>query len=322
MEIRQLRAFVAIAETGTFTAGARRVHITQAAISMQVRQLEREVGTPVFIRAPRRVALTYAGEALLERSRRILREHDAAISELTELAGAEHGRLRVGSASATISSEQLPPVLQEVCVEHPRANVFVSSGPSELLVRQLLAGELDIALVSLPVEARGIRTELLLRDALVAIISPRHQLAKQRVVSAYVLAAEKLILGERGGNTRRLIDHFFSEAGVRPVVSMELNRLAAIKRMVEKDMGVGIVPSQSVLEEVAEGRLVALWIEGAQINWELGLARLSGSYDSPVMQTFMSLCRSHFGVPAEETAPPRRTSRRTKTRQRRSSKKR
>jgi DNA-binding transcriptional LysR family regulator len=322
MEIRQLRAFVAIAETGTFTAAARRVHITQAAISMQIRQLEREVGSPLFIRAPRRVALTHTGEVLLERSRRILREHDAAVSELTELAGAEHGRLRVGSASATVSSEQLPPVLKEVCERHPRADVFVSSGTSDSLVRQLLAGELDIALVSLPVEARGIQTELLLRDALVAVISPRHTLAKQRVVSAYMLAAEKLILGERGGNTRRLIDHFFSEAGVRPTVSMELNRQAAIKQMAEKDMGVGIVPSQSVREEVAEGRLVALWIEGAQINWELGLARLSGSYDSPVMQTFMSICRRHLSTPATETASPRRKSSRPKPRRKQSGKRR
>lgn len=316
MEIRQLRAFVAIAETGTFTSAARRVHVTQAAISMQIRQLEREIGTPLFIRAPRRVALTHAGEVLLEAARRILREYDAATAELTDLAGAEKGRLRVGSASAMVSSDSLPNVLKEVCEQYPRADVFVSTGTSESLVQRLLAGELDVALVSLPVEARGIRTELLLRDALVAIVSPRHPLAQQRVVSAYVLAAEKLILGERGGNTRRLIDHFFAEAGVRPVVSMEMNRLAAIKQMVEKDMGVGIVPSQSVREEVDEGRLVALWIEGAQINWELGLARLSRSYDSPVMRTFMSLCQNYFGSAATD-APQGGKARRSKSRKKR-----
>ena len=180
-----------------------------------------------------------------------------------------------------VSSDSLPNVLKEVCAPYPRADVFVSTGTANHWF-DAAGRRAGVALVSLPVEARGIRTELLLRDALVAIVSPRHPLAQQRVVSAYVLAAEKLILGERGGNTRRLIDHFFAEAGVRPVVSMEMNRLAAIKQMVEKDMGVGIVPSQSVREEVDEGRLVALWIEGAQINWELGLARLSRSYDSPV----------------------------------------
>src|SRR5262249_61533152 len=100
MEIRQLKAFVAIAETGTFTAGAVRVHVTQAAISMQIRQLELETGAQLFVRAPRRVILTEAGEKLLERARTILREHDAAVEELAALTGAHRGRLRIGTASA------------------------------------------------------------------------------------------------------------------------------------------------------------------------------------------------------------------------------
>jgi LysR family transcriptional regulator, low CO2-responsive transcriptional regulator len=269
MEIRQLRAFVAIAETGTFTAGAKRVHVTQAAISMQIRQLENELGARLFVRAPRRVVLTEAGEHLLH-------------------------RLRIGSASATVLTDPLPKILKELRRQHRGAEVSVTSGTSESLVSQILAGELDLAFVSLPVEARGIQTERLNEDQLVAIASSRHRLAKQRAVSAYTLAGEKLILGERGGNTRRLIDQFFAQAGVALNVSMELSRQQAIKRMVEEDMGVGIVPLQSVLEDVEKGRLVRWWIEGAQINWELGVARLSGGYESPIMQAFMRLVRSHF----------------------------
>src|SRR3954469_3737861 len=264
MEIRQLRAFSAIAEMGTFTAGARRGHIKQAALSMQIRQLEIELGTPLFVRAPRRVLLTEAGEALLERTRRILREHDAAVAEIAELAGAERGRLRVGSASAMVSADPLPEILKELREKHPRAEVSIVSGTSQTLVRQILAGDLDMAFVSLPVEARGIQTEVLSRDELVAIASPRHRLAKQRGASGFMLAGEKLILGERGGNTRRLIDGLFEETGVQPVVAMELSRLAAIKRMVEADMGVGIIPQHSTRDEVDEGRLVTWWIEGAK----------------------------------------------------------
>src|ERR1041384_2585706 len=111
MEIRQLRAFVAVAEAGTFTAAAERVHVTQSAISMQIRQLEEETGVQLFLRAPKRVLLTEAGEKMLARARNILREHDATLLEMTEMAGLEHGRLRIGSASANISSESLPPVL-------------------------------------------------------------------------------------------------------------------------------------------------------------------------------------------------------------------
>ena len=294
MEIRQLRAFVAIAESGTFTAGALRVHVTQAAISMQIRQLETEIGAKVFVRAPRHVILTEAGEQLLRRARHILREHDAALDEIAELAGAERGRLRIGSASAMVLTEQLPAVLKELRKQHPAAEIAVTSGTSEVLVDQILAGEVDIAFVSLPVDVRGIKTERLSQDQLVAIASPRHKLAKQKTISAYTLAGERLILGERGGNTRRLIDQFFAQAGVTLHVAMELSRQQAIKRMVEEDMGVGIVPLQSVKEEVEKGKLIRWWIEGAQINWELGIAQLSNGYDSPIMQKFVSLAHRNF----------------------------
>src|SRR5437660_3289617 len=303
MEIRQLRAFVAIAETGTFTAGAARVHVTQAAISMQIRQLEIELRAQLFVRAPRRVILTEAGEKLLERAYVILREHDAAREELAALTGAERGRLRIGSASAMVSADPLPQILKELRGKYPGIEASVVWGAGALLGQQVLAGELDAAFVSLPVEARGVQTELLSEDSLVAIASPRHQLSNQKVVSAYALAGEKLILGERGGNTRRLIDQFFAQAGVTPKVIMELSRLAAIKRMVEEDMGVGIVPLESVQQEVAKGALVRWWIEAAQINWQLGIARLVGGYESPIHLTFITLCREHFRRPTSN--PPK-----------------
>ena len=182
-----------------------------------------------------------------------------------------------------VLTDQLPTILKELRKQHPRAEIGVTSGTSEVLVEQILKGELDIAFVSLPVDARGIQTERLSEDQLVAIASPLHKLAKQKSVSAYTLAGERLILGERGGNTRRLIDLFFAQAGVTIRVAMELSRQAAIRRMVEEDMGVGIVPLQSVREEVEKGKLVRWWIEGAEINWELGLAQLSGGYESPIM---------------------------------------
>ncbi|MEJ7617036.1 MAG: LysR family transcriptional regulator [Pyrinomonadaceae bacterium] len=294
MEIRQLRAFVAIAESSTFTAGAERVNVTQAAISMQIKQLEESLGVLLFARLPRQAVLTEAGERLLPRARKILREHEAGVAEMAELAGAERGRLRAGSASAMISTDPLPELLHELLVIHPQAEISVASGTSNELIEQILGGALDVAFVSLPIEAQGVQAEVLTRDELVAIGSPHHPLAGQRVVNAQTLAGEKLILGEKGGNTRRLIDRFFADAGVKPTVIMELNRLTSIKRMVEEGMGVGIVPSQSVRSEVAAGKLASWWVKGAKINWELGLARLSGGYVSPVIQTFSRLCHKYY----------------------------
>src|SRR5947207_11483873 len=140
MDIRQLKAFVAIAESGTFTAGAARVHVTQAAISMQIRQLETETGARLFVRAPRKIILTEAGEKLLERAYTILREHDAALEELAALTGAHRGRLRIGSASARVAADPLPQILRELRKRHAAVETSVSSGTSEELVQQVLAG--------------------------------------------------------------------------------------------------------------------------------------------------------------------------------------
>ncbi|MFN0141810.1 MAG: LysR family transcriptional regulator [Pyrinomonadaceae bacterium] len=294
MEIRQLKAFLAIAEAKTFTAGARRVNVTQAAISMQIKQLEDEVGLQLFTRTPRRVILTEAGEYLLERARKILREHDNALAEIAELAGAEHGRLRIGSASAEFATLQLPHILQSIREKYPNADIAVTAGTSQKLVDKIMHGEIDIAFVSLPVDNSSITTERLFSDEIVAIAHPSHPLANERYISAAALAGEKLILGERGGNTRRMIDDFFNAANVRPNIVMELSRQEAINQMVENNLGVGTAGAKTIASEIREGRLVSWMIEGAEINWELGLARLRGGYFSPIEKEFVALCKENF----------------------------
>lgn len=294
MEIRQLKAFLAIAEAKTFTAGARRVNVTQAAISMQIRQLEEEVGLQLFTRTPRRVILTEAGEYLLERARKILREHDSALAEIAEVAGAEYGRLRIGTASGTFAMHQLPPILQKLKEKFPNAEVTVASGTSERLVDKMMHGEIDTAFVSLPVDNANITTESIFSDEIVAIAHPDHPLAKEKYISAASLASEKLILGERGGNTRRMIDEFFSAANVKPHITMELARQEAINLMVEANLGVGTAGAKSVAREIRDGKLISWMIEGAEIKWELGLARLRGGHFSPIGKEFARLCKESF----------------------------
>ncbi|MGB7068265.1 MAG: LysR family transcriptional regulator [Pyrinomonadaceae bacterium] len=294
MEIRQLKAFLAIAEAKTFTAGARRVNVTQAAISMQIRQLEDEVGLPIFTRTPRKVILTEAGEYLLERARKILREHDSAIAEIAEVAGAEHGRLRIGSASGTFALHQLPLIMQKLKQKFPNSELSVASGTSQRLVDRIMHGELDTAFVSLPVENSNITTESLFSDEIVAIAHPNHPMANEKFISAAALAGEKLILGERGGNTRRMVDEFFHAANVKPNITMELSRQEAINQMVEFKLGVGVTGAKSIADEIHGKRLVSWLIEGAEIKWELGLARLRGGHHSPIGKEFVRLCKDSF----------------------------
>lgn len=294
MEIRQLKAFLAIAEAKTFTAGARRVNVTQAAISMQIRQLEEEVGLQLFTRTPRRVILTEAGEYLLERARKILREHDSALAEIAEVAGAEYGRLRIGTASGTFAMQQLPGIMQGLKAKFPNSELTVASGTSDRLVDRMMHGELDTAFVSLPVENANITTESIFSDEIVAIAHPDHPLTKEKYISAATLAHENLILGERGGNTRRMIDEFFAAANVKPNVTMELTRQEAINLMVEANLGVGMAGAKSVAREIRDGKLSSWLIEGAEIKWELGLARLRGGHFSPIGKEFVRLCKESF----------------------------
>jgi DNA-binding transcriptional LysR family regulator len=294
MEIRQLKAFLAIAEAKTFTAGARRVNVTQAAISMQIRQLEDEVGLQLFTRTPRRVILTEAGEYLLDRARKILREHDSALAEIAEVAGAEYGRLRIGSASGTFAMNQLPGILAKLSEKFPNAELTVSAGTSQALVEKMMHGEIDTAFVSLPVDNLNISTESLFSDEIVATAHPKHPLAREKFISAATLAGEKLILGERGGNTRRMIDEFFQAANVKPNITMELSRQEAVTQMVEMGLGVGMAGAKSVAKEIRAGKLISWFIEGAEIKWELGLARLRGGHFSPIGKEFVRLCKESF----------------------------
>ena len=294
MEIRQLKAFVAIAETKTFTAGARQVNITQAAVSMQIRQLEEAVGLQLFTRTPRRVILTEAGELLLKRAKTILSEHDAALAEIAEIAGAVYGRLRIGSASTMFATVQLPAILERLKEKFARSEITVISGTSDRLVEKILHGDIDMAFVSLPIETANIQTDLLFSDEIVAIANPAHPLAKEKFISTATLAEESLILGEKGGNTRRVIDEFFAEANIKPNIVMELSRQEAINKMVENKMGVGLAGAKNVAREVRENRLVSWKITGAEIKWDLGLARLQGGYSSHIAREFFSLCKESF----------------------------
>jgi DNA-binding transcriptional LysR family regulator len=213
---------------------------------------------------------------------------------VSSLGVSTHHRLRIGTASTRVSAAPLPSILQTLKAKHPQTEVTVVSGTSEKLIRQILAGDLDVAFVSLPVEAADIETEALEKDALVVIASPDHPLAKRRVVTAEMLATEKLILSESGGNTRRLIDAFFSQAHAKPKIVMELGRQAAINRMVEQRLGVSIAPIGSVRDEIRGGRLISRPIEGASLNWQLGLAHLRSARESPIVKAFKALCREAF----------------------------
>jgi DNA-binding transcriptional LysR family regulator len=149
--------------------------------------------------------------------------------------------------------------------------------------------------VSLPVESTAVLTESLRSDPLVAAMNPQHKLARSRIITADELSSEPLILGEKGGNTRRLIDLFFEKHKLEPKIVMELQRTEAIIKMVELGFGVTILPRSSVHTQVARGMLRSAPVRELDVKWELGVAYLKSDYLPPVLESFLRLCRGYIG---------------------------
>lgn len=296
MELRLLKTFKAVAEAGSFTRGASRVHLTQAAVSVHIRQLEDELGAPLFLRVNRKLYLTEAGRALLARVDSILQAHDDAKAELAAISGASRGRLWLGVASTAFTVHPLPEILREIKRQFPLLDLSVIGGTSERIIEHILKSSIDVGLVSLPVEESDITTETLRSDKLAAVLSPQHPLAGSRIITAEQLAAEPLILGEKGGNTRRLIDLFFEKSGLEPKIVMELQRTEAIVKMVEIGLGVTILPVASALREVARDAVVTVPVRGLNLRWEFGAAYLKSDYLPPALTSFLKLCRAYIGT--------------------------
>ena len=252
----------------------------------------------MFLRVNKKLYLTEAGRALLGHAENIIRAHDDAKADLAAIGGPTRGRLHIGVASTAITVNPLPEILSEINRRFALLDLSVVGGTSELIIEQILAGNLDVGLVSLPVEAADVLTETLRSDRLVAAMSPQHKLARSRVLTPEELSSEPLILGVQGGNTRRLIDLFFEKNRLDPKIVMELQRTEAIIKMVELGFGVTILPRGSVHTHVARGTIRAISVRDLDAKWEFGVAYLKSDYLTPALEAFLQLCRAYIGSEA------------------------
>ncbi len=294
MEHRLLKTFKAVAEESSFTNAAARIHLTQAAVSVQIKQLEEEIGAPLFLRVNKKLYLTDAGRLLLSHTATILRAYDEAKAALAAITQAEQARLHIGVASTAVTVQPLPEILSEISGNFKALDLSVLGGTSEWIIQQILDNRLDIGLVSLPVENSDITTERLKSDKLIAVMSPERKLSQARTITVEQLAEEPVILGEKGGNTRRLIDLFFEKSGLAPRIIMELQRNEAILKMVKLNFGVTILPEAAVRREVARGKLCAVRVRELDVRWEFGLAYLKSDYIAPAVGAFIKLCRAYL----------------------------
>lgn len=244
----QLQTFADVIELGSFSAAADRAGVTQPAVSLQLRQLERRLGLRLVERVGRRMLPTPAGSDLLIHVRRIQDEMNRALETLAPHQSGAVGRIRIGTG-ATACIYFLPPILRRLKEQMPGLEIAVETGNTPDLVRMIEANELDAGLLTLPVTHRSFEVTPVAEDELRAVF-PAAEAPALAEIPADVLAAKPLLFYE-GGATRRIVEQWFSENGLTPKPVMELGSVEAIKRLVAAGLGWAILPSLALSDAEA-----------------------------------------------------------------------
>jgi len=247
MQIRQLEYFVAVAEHRNFTRAAESVFVAQSALSQQIRDLERELATPLFERTSRAVRLTPAGQALLPVAQRILADLREARAEVDAVGGLERGRLALGGTHS-ISATRLPELLAQFHRRHPGIEITVRDERPDGALASVLAGDVDLAFASLPPAGSppGLASALVRREELVAIIGRGHPLASRERVELAELRSETFLDFRSSAELQALVDAACEEAGFQRQVAFRVGSIETLRRLVALDVGVAIVPESSV----------------------------------------------------------------------------
>jgi LysR family cyn operon transcriptional activator len=276
MELRHVRYFLAVADALHFTKAAESVHVSQPALSAQIKQLEEEMGTPLFDRVGRRIHLTRAGRIFQDHARRVLHEIEAARVAIDEMEGLQPGTLVIG-ALQTVNASLIPEIVARFSDAHPGIVLKVEelSGPD--IEEGVTGGRLDTGIGFLPPVSGKLEAELLFEDDLVLIAPPRHRLTKRRRVATRDLRREPLVLLSTAFYARRLLDDSFQAAGVTPMVAVEMNSIEVILATVQKGTLATVLPRLSLGKNQAT-QLKAIALTNPTTRRQVGLLWRKGSY--------------------------------------------
>jgi DNA-binding transcriptional LysR family regulator len=301
MELRHLRYFVAVAEDLHFTRAAKRLGIKQPPLSAQIRQLETEMGSPLFRRFGRGIEMTPAGKLFYEEARRILEQVDHAKQGAQRRARGEVGRMNVGFAGATYFHPTIIAILREFRARFPNVALSPTQGTSSMLNAQLEAGALDVAFVrTMPSTDAGVSADLLMDEELVVALPTGHRLAGMQSVPLSALAQENFVLCPRKLNVP-LYDRFISacrRAGFIPIVGSEAPDVVSIVPLVAGGFGVSLVPRS--LERVHLPGVVWLPLAGEGLSAPIRIA-YRGERGNAAVRNFLAVARKVAGT--TETKP-------------------
>jgi DNA-binding transcriptional LysR family regulator len=240
----QLKTLVEVIEHGGFSAAARRLHLSQPAVSLQIRELESRLGVKLVERVGKRAFASPAGTELIEHARRLGAASDLAVAAMRRFKDGWLGRVRVG-ASATALTYRLPPVLRRLRELHPDIELVVSTGSTTGVIERMLENRIDIGFVTLPVDDKRLSVQRVLVDELVAILPPGERGAGI-AISAKELARYPLIMEFKRARTARLVSDWLAAQGQQVRPAMEIESIEAITQCVGAGLGAAIIPRVAV----------------------------------------------------------------------------
>jgi LysR family hydrogen peroxide-inducible transcriptional activator len=300
MELHQLRYFVAIAETGNFTRASERNHVSQPSLSQQIQKLEAEIGHKLFHRLGRKAVLTEAGTAFLERARRILFEVENATKELGDKRGLGR-RITVGAVQ-TVMPYLITPLITRLRDEHPNLLIGAREDFRGSLLRAVVEGDVDLAVVPQPVKDHRISIEPLFTEPLLLVVGRRHPIASRTEISVADLVDETFVSLGDSSSLAAQIQAFFGDQQFRPNIAFRCAQVATLKQIVASGLGISLLPQLARLPEDRES-LTYLRLTGSEPTRELVVIRHLQRYQSRGAEQFLTLLRQHIGAREAAVSP-------------------
>lgn len=272
MEFRQLRYFLAVAEHLHFTAAAESLGIAQPPLSQQIMKLEKEIGTQLFIRHPRRVELTDAGAIFKDRARRILHEADDALEQVRKAARGETGQLVIGFAGSTVFHPWVATTLRRFQQRYPGVRVKTEESNSTALLGKIAEGSVDCAMVRMPLDCGELKTAALAEEEMIAVLPTGHRFGKLRSIDLAQLAADPFVLFPRaiGPDLYDSILAACRAAGFAPQIQMESPQISSTINMVAAGFGVTVIPAS--IRQVQANGVIYLKLRNRTLRTTISLA--------------------------------------------------
>ena len=290
MQIESLKLFCDLAETTSFTKAAKINGVTQSAVSQQISSLETKFDAVLIERSKKKFTLTKEGNTLYKYSKQIVQTYDELRHKIQEIQNVVTGTIKVVTIYS-IGLHELPPYLKKFLKKHPTVNVSVEYRRATQLYEDIVTGMADIGLVAYPQKDPRLQVTSLAEDMLVLICHPDHPLAQQPKVKLSEIASHKFIAFEPDIPTRRAIDKILRDRNVEVDHAMEFDNIETVKRAVEIDAGISIVPRSPVAQEVAKKTIAMVEIEDEQFYRPLAAVHKKSKVLSPAMKEFLTLLK-------------------------------